>query len=149
MSSPNSIPSSPYPESTQGTPWYIEDDNTGELLHAKLFVIANYYEIKGPCDLGLYRLFADWNRSFESKEKREAVHFFTQNKTPSDTSMCMAVAQALVADTRRFGVRLGAREIIERYPLLEDYMLKGLMHDEAKEWDGESWVALEAPLLSP
>jgi hypothetical protein len=61
----------------------------------------------------------------------------------------MAVAQALVADTRRFGVRLGAREIIERYPLLEDYMLKGLLHDEAKEWDGESWVALEAPLLSP
>jgi hypothetical protein len=57
-----------------------------------------------------------------------------QDKTPSDTSMCMTVTQALVADTRRFGVRLGAREIMEKYPLLrKDYMLKGLMHDEAKE----------------
>jgi hypothetical protein len=69
-----------------------------------------------------------------------------RRRRPNDTSMCMDVAQALVADTRRFGVRLGAWEIMEEYPVLKDYMLKGLMHDDVWEWNGESWEALEAPL---
>jgi hypothetical protein len=116
--------------STEGAAWYVDDYDNGELMHARLYHMGDYYDIPGLCDLALQRLRDHMTTEFDAKVNRDAVHYLMENTPQEDTRIRMAIAGLLKADLEHFGIPSHAKNLLDQYPLLKDSLLNGILHDD-------------------
>jgi hypothetical protein len=58
---------------TSGTPWYVDDHDEDDVIHAKIFGLADYLGMDGLCDLALVRIFKNREVNFHAQSRRDAL----------------------------------------------------------------------------
>lgn len=136
------------PANLSGTPWYVNDHDEGEAIHAKVYHSADYMRMDVFCDLALARLFNNREATFGAQSRRDAVDQLmrnvNQNRQKSDY---MVIAKALNHDLNRFGVNGPGENILERHKLLREYIWAAAFHENSQWLEHWCFEALEQSLV--
>ena len=85
-------------DSAVGPAWYNDDYDGGDLIHAKLYRMGDFYHIAGLCELALHRMGSHLTTTFDEKVNREVLHYLMDNTPREDTRVWMDIANLLSAD---------------------------------------------------
>jgi hypothetical protein len=73
---------------TSGTPWYVDDHDEDEVIHAKIFGLVDYLGMDAVCDLALARIFKNREVAFHAQSRRDALDLLmpkiNQNREKTD-----------------------------------------------------------------
>jgi hypothetical protein len=116
--------------STVGPPWYTHHHDDSETTHAKIFKMADRRKIDGLCELAFTRVFETPEVFLDCTARRDAIDILMKDEMPDQKRRYMQIAKVLYEDLNRFGIRSKATEIIRKYPVLRDYLLHGVFHDQ-------------------
>jgi len=130
------------PGSMLGQPWYTDKHDDGELMHAKVWVLGDSFQVDGLRELALKNAFGNHKLTFDSQSRRDAVAYLMDDRVNEleQKNVYMQIARALWNDLRRFGLRSHAWDMVQEYEILKKYIFRGVFHDEAIQ--NESWLPL-------
>ena len=134
-------------ESTEGPAWYVDDYDNAELLHAKLYSMGDCYNIPGLCELALQRLGAHMTTTYDAKVNRDSVDYLMENTSHEDKRVRMEMARLLSTDLEQFGILSHAKDLLDKYPVLKDYLLHGIFHDDVAK--GRCWDRIAQSIQPP
>jgi hypothetical protein len=116
---------------TSGTPWYVDDHDEGDVIHVKIFGLAEYLGMDALCDLALARIFKNLEVTFHAQSRRDALNLLmpiNQNREKTDY---MVIAKALRQDWDRFGIIGPAKDVLDNHKVLQHYFWGAAFHDDA------------------
>lgn len=127
-----------------GTPWYIDDYDNGELIYARLYQLGRYLQCRGLSDLALHKLFATREATIDAKVCRDAVNYILEKGDTNIGIVMIAISRAWDTDMDRFGYGSYMKDTMDKYPVLMEYIFHASYHDDAII--GTSWGPLAKPV---
>lgn len=113
------------PKSKEGDMFHDDPPDDGLLAHAKVYIIADKYDIHGLREFALHKLQKDIvDVPFDAEVKIKTIHHLMDNTTDRDEAIRTLIAEELCGDMDWFGMRTRVQGILDRYPQLRDFCLR-------------------------
>ncbi|KAF2107091.1 hypothetical protein BDV96DRAFT_673799 [Lophiotrema nucula] len=113
------------PSSKEGSPHYRDTEKYNLMIHAKVYVLADKYVIKGLRELAL----ENWREelpsfAFDLKETYESIDYLCKNTLASDKVLRKDLAATVCVCLDMFGMRGKVDRLLEENPDLATWVIK-------------------------